>query len=169
MPKRSKKYIPRARRYNIFREMVKANYGGLLNDVTEMMLRDLFETYDEAAQFFGVNPATLLRWRHSGHWPVMALRLLLIIHRGYLPTTGDWAGCKITKLRGTNPKKPPQHLLYIPGFREGFSPEDVRWYIMLKDHYNMLLEKEKQEEKARLEAEEKREHFTVINGSKQSN
>ncbi|MFM2481149.1 helix-turn-helix transcriptional regulator [Celerinatantimonas sp. YJH-8] len=166
MPKRSKKYIPGAKRYNVFREMVKANYGGLMQDVTERMLRDLFETMDEAAQYFGVNPSTLHRWRKSGHWPTMPLRLMLIMHRGYLPTTGDWAGCKIRKLNGTNPKQPPVDLLYIPGFREGFRPEDVRWYIMLKERWNRLEEKEKHEQKAAHEAAEKREHFTVIKGGK---
>lgn len=166
MPRKNKKYVPGAKRYDIFREIVKANYGGLLKDVTEMMLHDLFDTYEEAAQFFGINSATLLRWRQTGHWPVMPLRLLLIMHRGYLPSTNDWAGCCIRKTPNTDPKKPPVHLLYIPGFKTGFRPEDVRWHIMLKERYEMLEEKEKASEKARQRAKERRDHFRLINGGK---
>lgn len=166
MPRKNKRYITGAKRYDIFREIVKANYGGLLKDVTEIMLRDLFDTYDEAAEFFGVTRVTLSNWRRSGHWPVMPLRLLLIMHRGYLPSTNDWAGCHIEKIPNTDPKKPPEHLLFIPGYRTGFRPEDVRWHIMLKERYELLEAKEKQAEKAKSDAKERRGKFTVITGGK---
>ncbi|MFM2476671.1 hypothetical protein [Celerinatantimonas sp. MCCC 1A17872] len=166
MPKRNRKYKPGAKRYDIFREMMKCNYGGLLNEVTDMMLKNLFDSMDEAAQYFGVNKSTLHRWRTTGKWPVMALRLLLIMHRGYLPTSNDWARCVIRKERGTNPKREPIHLLYIPGFTTGFRPEDVRWHIMLKSHYERLVEAEKQALQAQKEAQERRGKFNVIQGGK---
>ncbi|MFA0612586.1 DUF3653 domain-containing protein, partial [Vibrio sp. 10N.222.49.B4] len=46
-------------------------------------------------------------WISNGNWPLSVVRLLLVMHRGYLPTSKPWRGFKI---RGD--------VLYTPGGRE---------------------------------------------------
>ena len=82
------------------------NNGLYINQVNDLLLWH-FDGRDEAAAFFGVTPQTVKNWQTKGNWPLSVIRLLLIMHRGYLPTSKSWRGFKI---RGD--------VLYTPGGRE---------------------------------------------------
>ena len=82
------------------------NNGLYINQVNDLLLWH-FDGRDEAATFFGVTPQTVKNWQTKGNWPLSVIRLLLIMHRGYLPTSKSWRGFKI---RGD--------VLYTPGGRE---------------------------------------------------
>lgn len=82
------------------------NFGLYANQVNDLLLWH-FDSTKEAAIYFGVTPQTIRNWRKSGSWPLSVIRLLLIIHRGYLPVSKAWRGFKI---RGDK--------LYTPGGRE---------------------------------------------------
>lgn len=82
------------------------NNGLYINQVNDLLLWH-FDGRDEAAAFFGVTPQTVKNWQTKGNWPLSVIRLLLVIHRGCLPTSKSWRGFKI---RGD--------VLYTPGGRE---------------------------------------------------
>lgn len=81
-------------------------FGMYKNHVKDLFLWH-FDSHKEAAAFFGVTVQTIKNWKRSGNYPLSVIRLLLIIHRGYLPTTKEWVGFKI---RGDK--------LYTPAGRE---------------------------------------------------
>ncbi|WP_299695796.1 DUF3653 domain-containing protein [uncultured Vibrio sp.] len=82
------------------------NNGLYINQVNDLLLWH-FDGHDEAAEYFGVTTQTVKNWVKKGNWPLSVVRLLLVMHRGYLPTSKPWRGFKI---RGD--------VLYTPGGRE---------------------------------------------------
>jgi len=64
------------------------------NQIIDIMLWH-FDDHKEAAEYFGVHPNTVKNWQKNHSWPLSVVRLLLIKHRGYLPTGKAWRGFKI--------------------------------------------------------------------------
>ncbi|MCF7355086.1 S-adenosylhomocysteine hydrolase [Vibrio phage vB_VruC_PG21] len=81
-------------------------FGMYKNQVKDLFLWH-FDSDKEAGEYFGVTPQTVKNWKTKGNYPLSVVRLLLIIHRGYLPTRKEWADFKI---RGDK--------LYTPAGRE---------------------------------------------------
>ncbi|UAB72398.1 S-adenosylhomocysteine hydrolase [Vibrio sp. SCSIO 43132] len=82
------------------------NSGFYTNQILDLFIWH-FDDDKQAANFFGVTPKTVQSWRNKRKWSVAVIRLLLIMHRGYLPPDRAWRGFKI---RGDK--------LYTPGGRE---------------------------------------------------
>ncbi len=76
-----------------FREELR-QCGYLQNQLKELVLYH-FDSMDECAEYFGCSVGTVRRWMDTNKWPVPAARLLLIKHRGFLPTTKTWSGFQI--------------------------------------------------------------------------
>lgn len=70
------------------------NNGLYINQVNDLLLWH-FDGHEQAANYFGVTPQTVKNWINKGNWPLSVVRLLLIMHRGYLPTSKPWRGFKI--------------------------------------------------------------------------
>lgn len=70
--------------------------GLYINQVKDLLLWH-FDDHKQAAEYFGVHPNTIKNWQKKGNWPLAVVRLLLIMHRGYLPTSKEWRGFKIRK------------------------------------------------------------------------
>lgn len=151
-------YTPKPR-YGVFRELTQCGYGGLLHEVIEQMYKSCFENPADAANYFGVDMSSVYRWRKCHSWPTMAIRLLIIRHRGYLPTTGVWADCCIRTEHGAKANKPPKQLLYISGFTVGFSPSDIQAHLYMKSDYERLKTAEER-------AKANRHKLFAINGGK---
>ncbi|CAM3707968.1 hypothetical protein VA7868_02919 [Vibrio aerogenes CECT 7868] len=68
---------------------------GVFNrQLTDILLYE-FDSMEEAADYLGCSVSSLYRFKKTNHWPVAQARLLLIRHRGFLPTTSPWCGFKI--------------------------------------------------------------------------
>ncbi|EKO3452650.1 phage protein [Vibrio sp. LQ2] len=70
--------------------------GMYINQVKDLLLWH-FDDHKQAAEYFGVHPNTVKNWQLKGNWPLSVVRLLLIMHRGYLPTSKEWRGFRIRK------------------------------------------------------------------------
>lgn len=68
--------------------------GYLHNHLSDIALFN-FDSFEECADYLGCSPTTVKRWIDMRRWPVAAARLLLIKHRGFLPTTKEWRGFTI--------------------------------------------------------------------------
>ncbi len=79
------------------------NNGLYINQVNDLLLWH-FDGHDEAAEYFGVTPQTVKNWISKGNWPLSVVRLLLVMHRGYLPTSKPWRGFKIRGMCFTLPE-----------------------------------------------------------------
>ncbi|WP_154124805.1 DUF3653 domain-containing protein [Grimontia hollisae] len=53
-----------------------------------------FDSPKDAARYLGCSVSSIYRYLHEG-WPVAQARLMLLKHRGFMPTTKPWAGFKI--------------------------------------------------------------------------
>lgn len=82
------------------------DFGIYKNQISDLFIWH-FDDNKEAAAYFGVTPRTIDNWKARGNYPLAVIRLLLVIHRGYLPTSKEWSGFKI---RGDR--------LYTPAGRE---------------------------------------------------
>jgi len=69
-------------------------FGLYLNQVNDLFLWH-FDSDKEAAEYFGVSPQTVKNWKIKRNWPLSVVRLLLIKHRGYMPTSKEWRDFKI--------------------------------------------------------------------------
>ncbi|EPU3406918.1 DUF3653 domain-containing protein [Vibrio vulnificus] len=70
------------------------NFGLHINQVSDLLLWH-FDSDKEAAEYFGVSVQTVRNWKTKRNWPLSVVRLLLIKHRGYLPTSKAWRGFKV--------------------------------------------------------------------------
>jgi|GEM_PF-1848884 len=70
------------------------NHDLYINQVKDLLIWH-FDDHKEAAHYFGVTPQTVKNWQKTGKWPLSVVRLLLIMHRGYLPTSKPWRGFKV--------------------------------------------------------------------------
>ncbi|MGR5059907.1 DUF3653 domain-containing protein [Vibrio rotiferianus] len=102
--------------------------GMYSNQVSDLLLWH-FEDHKEAAEYFGVTPQTVKNWVKKGNWPLSVVRLLLIMHRGYLPITKPWRGFKI---RGDR--------MFTPGGREltAYDLMELDIRVSLKNHTNVI-------------------------------
>ncbi len=113
----------------------------LTNDLYKNQIRDLmlwhFDDHKEAATFFGVTPKTIKNWINHDKWPLSVVRLLLIIHRGYLPNTKEWRGFKI---RGD--------VLHTPGGRQitAYDLMELDIRVSLKNTSNIVQFRRKKKE-----------------------
>lgn len=100
-----------------------------------------FDGVNDAAEFFGVSPQTVKNWIKKGTWPLSVVRLLLIIHRGYLPNSKAWRGFKI---RGD--------VMYTPGGRElsAYDLQELDIRVSLKTTSNVIQFRRKKKKRYRL-------------------
>ena len=70
------------------------DHGLYINQVSDLLLWH-FDSLDDAADYFGVTTQTVKNWLKKGNWPLSVIRLLLVMHRGYLPTSKPWRGFKV--------------------------------------------------------------------------
>lgn len=70
------------------------NFDLHINHVSDLLLWH-FDSYKEVAEYFGVSVQTVRNWKTKRNWPLSVVRLLLVMHRGYLPTTKAWRDFKI--------------------------------------------------------------------------
>jgi len=82
------------------------SYDIYVNQVSDLFLWH-FDSFEEAGKFFGVTARTVQNWQKKRNWPTAVVRLLLVMHRGYLPPSKAWRGFRI---RGDK--------LYTPAGRE---------------------------------------------------
>ncbi len=88
------------------RQWQQCGYGGVMSQSLANMLYDCFGNDNAAAaNYFGVSTETVRRWLRTGNWPSMAARLLMVRHRGYMPTVGIWARYKILDCIGPDGKR----------------------------------------------------------------
>lgn len=116
------------------------DHGLYINQVSDLLLWH-FDDHKEAAVYFGVSPQTVKNWLKKGNWPLSVVRLLLIMHRGYLPVSKDWRGFKI---RGDK--------LYTPAGREISTYDlmelDIR--VSLKTTSNVIQFRRKKKKRYRI-------------------
>lgn len=106
---------------------------GILNrQLSEILLYE-FDSMEEAANYLGCSVPSLYRFKQKNKWPVAQARLLMIKHRGFLPTSSPWNGFKI---RGDR--------LITPSGREFSALElNVPKMITSNDSYALLLRNKK--------------------------
>ncbi|MYM58516.1 S-adenosylhomocysteine hydrolase [Vibrio sp. OCN044] len=111
-----------------------------INQVKDMLLWH-FDDNKQAADFFGVTPQTVKNWQTKGTWPMSVVRLLLIMHRGYLPITKPWRGFKI---RGEK--------LFTPGGREltAYDLMELDIRMSLKTNSNVIQFRRKKKKRYRI-------------------
>lgn len=80
-------------RYLTFRDELH-QCGYLRSQLKELMMYH-FDTYAECAAYFGYSESSVRRWVNTNQWPIAVARLLLTKHRGFLPTTREWAEFRI--------------------------------------------------------------------------
>ncbi|MDG3088102.1 DUF3653 domain-containing protein [Vibrio hannami] len=68
---------------------------GYLNEHLSEILLYEFDSMEAAADYLGVSVPTLYRYKAINKWPVAQARLLMIRHRGYLPTSSPWSGFRV--------------------------------------------------------------------------
>ncbi|MGR5278811.1 DUF3653 domain-containing protein [Vibrio rotiferianus] len=114
--------------------------GMYSNQVSDLLLWH-FEDHKEAAEYFGVTPQTVKNWVKKGNWPLSVVRLLLIMHRGYLPITKAWRGFKI---RGDR--------MFTPGGREltAYDLMELDIRVSLKNHTNVIQFRRKKKKRYRV-------------------
>lgn len=114
-----------------FREELN-NCRVLNRQLTDILLYE-FDSMEEAAIYLGCSVSSLYRFKSTNRWPVAQARLLIIRHRGFLPTTAPWSGFKI---RGDT--------LITPSGREFTALElNVPKMISSNDSYALLLRNKK--------------------------
>ncbi|WP_083238601.1 DUF3653 domain-containing protein [Salinivibrio sp. SS3] len=88
---------------------------------------------EEAADYLGCSVPTLYRYTKSNRRPVAQARLLLILHRGFLPTDKSWSGFRVKGER-----------LIIPTGRE-FTTHELTIPKMIEsdDSYRLLMRNKK--------------------------
>jgi len=133
--RKSNKYrYQAAHRFNIWRELVSCSHSDDVKTVGAHLFKQCFDDPKDAAVYFDVDLATVYRWLKHGTWPVMALRLMLIQSRGWLPTTPQWSGVKIIQVGKM--RNQTSWGLFINGFNEPFLPHDVQCISMYKEAFN---------------------------------
>ncbi len=68
--------------------------GYLPSQLKELMMYH-FDSYEECAAYFGYTESSVRRWVTTNKWPIAVARLLLVKHRGFLPTTRHWREFRI--------------------------------------------------------------------------
>ncbi|NOI20774.1 S-adenosylhomocysteine hydrolase [Vibrio coralliilyticus] len=111
-----------------------------INQVSDLLLWH-FDDHKQAAEFFGVTPPTVKNWIKKGNWPMSVVRLLLIMHRGYLPVSKPWRGFKI---RGDK--------LFTPGGRElsAYDLMELDIRVSLKTTSNVIEFRRKKKKRYRI-------------------
>lgn len=106
---------------------------GVLNrQLSEILLYE-FDSMQEAANYLGCSVASLYRFKKQNKWPVAQARLLMIKHRGFLPTSKPWSGFKV---HGDT--------LVTPSGREFTAMElNIPKMIKSNDHYALLMRNKK--------------------------
>ncbi|WP_406733489.1 DUF3653 domain-containing protein [Vibrio scophthalmi] len=119
------------------------NHGLYINQVKDLLLWH-FDDHKEAAIYFGVTPQTVRNWQKNGTWPLSVVRLLLIMHRGYLPISKPWRGFTI---RGD--------VLFTPGGRElsAFDLMELDIRVSLKNTSNVIQFRRKKKKRYRIRKE----------------
>ncbi|WP_333004261.1 DUF3653 domain-containing protein, partial [Vibrio coralliilyticus] len=86
-------------------------------------------------------PPTVKNWIRKGNWPMSVVRLLLIMHRGYLPVSKPWRGFKI---RGDK--------LFTPGGRElsAYDLMELDIRVSLKTTSNVIEFRRKKKKRYRI-------------------
>ncbi|ASA54413.1 DUF3653 domain-containing protein [Vibrio gazogenes] len=106
---------------------------GVLNRQLSEILISEFDSMEEAADYLGCSVSSLYRFKQQNKWPVAQARLLLIRHRGYLPSSTPWYGFKI---RGDK--------LLTPSGREFSAIElNIPKNIKSNDSYALLMRSKK--------------------------
>ncbi|MDC5719440.1 DUF3653 domain-containing protein [Vibrio europaeus] len=115
-----------------------------INQVSDLLLWH-FDDHKQAAEYFGVTPQTVKNWLKKGNWPLSVVRLLLVMHRGYLPITKQWRGFKI---RGD--------VLYTPGGRElsAYDLMELDIRMSLKTTSNVVQFRRKKKKRYRLKSKQ---------------
>ncbi|GAB1620620.1 hypothetical protein AAOGI_06700 [Agarivorans albus] len=126
------RYRP-AHRFNIWRELVSCSHSDDVKTVGRYLFDSCFDNPKDAAVYFDVDLATVYRWLKNGSWPVMALRLMLIQSRGWLPTTPQWSGVKMVQVGKV--RNQTSWGLSISGFNEPFLPHDVQCISIYKEAF----------------------------------
>ncbi|MGD8172607.1 DUF3653 domain-containing protein [Vibrio sp. TRT 21S02] len=119
--------------------------NGLYKNQIKDLLLWHFDDHKEAAEYFGVHPNTVKNWLAKGTWPLSVVRLLLIIHRGYLPTSKAWRGFKI---RGDK--------MFTPGGREltAYDLMELDIRVCLKTTSNVIEFRRKKKKRYRLKSKQ---------------
>lgn len=114
------------------------------NQVSDLLLWH-FDDHKQAADYFGVTPQTVKNWKANGSWPLSVVRLLLIMHRGYLPISKEWRGFKI---RGDK--------LYTPAGRElsAYDLQELDIRVSLKTTSNVIEFRRKKKKRYRLKSKQ---------------
>lgn len=106
---------------------------GVLNRQLSDILLYEFDSMEEAAIYLGCSVPSLYRFKQKNKWPVAQARLLMIKHRGFLPTSSPWSGFKV---RGDT--------LVTPSGREFKALElNVPKMIESKDSFSLLMRNKK--------------------------
>lgn len=118
--------------------------GLYINQVSDLLLWH-FDDHKQAADYFGVTPQTIKNWITKGNWPLSVVRLLLVMHRGYLPISKQWRGFKI---RGD--------VLHTPGGRElsAFDLMELDIRVSLKTTTNVIQFRRKKKKRYRLKSKQ---------------
>lgn len=116
------------------------DYGLYSNQIKDLFLWH-FDDHKEAAKYFGVSPQTVKNWHLKSNWPMAVVRLLLIIHRGYLPSHKAWRDFKI---RGD--------CLYTPSGREisAYDLMELDIRVSLKTTTNVIQFRRKKKKRYRI-------------------
>ncbi|GDY26000.1 hypothetical protein AHAT_18900 [Agarivorans sp. Toyoura001] len=142
------RYRP-AQRFNIWRELVACAHSDDVKTVGRHLFDTCFDNPKDAAAYFDVDLATVYRWLKNGTWPAMALRLMLIESRGWLPTTPQWSGVRLIQVGTVRNQK--SWGLSINGFNEPFLPHDVQCISIYKGAFKreqLALDQERLEKEA---------------------
>ncbi|WP_432459393.1 hypothetical protein [Agarivorans sp. QJM3NY_25] len=136
------RYRP-AQRYNIWRELVSCSHSDDIKVVGRYLFNKCFDDPKDGALYFDVDLATVYRWLKNGTWPTMALRLMLIQSRGWLPTTPQWSDVRLIEIGTVRNQK--SWGLSVNGFKEPFLPHDVQLISMYKEAFKRELLNREQE------------------------
>lgn len=111
-----------------------------VNQVSDLLLWH-FDDHKQAAEYFGVTPQTVQNWLKKRNWPLSVVRLLLIMHRGYLPISKEWREFKI---RGDK--------LYTPAGRElsAYDLMELDIRVSLKNTSNVIQFRRKKKKRYRV-------------------
>ncbi|WP_411991383.1 hypothetical protein [Agarivorans sp. DSG3-1] len=142
-----------AHRFNIWRELVSCSHSDDIKTVGRYLFDKCFDNPKDAAVYFDVDLATVYRWLKNGTWPTMALRLMLVQARGWLPTTPQWSGVQLIQVGKV--RNQTSWGLSINGFNEPFLPHDVQLISIYKEAFKR--------EQESLDAA--REQQDVVNGT----
>lgn len=114
--------------------------GMYINQVKDLLLWH-FDDHKQAADYFGVHPSTVKNWQLKGNWPLSVVRLLLIMHRGYLPTSKEWRGFRIRN-----------DMLLTPGGREisAYDLMELDIRVSLKTTSNVIQFRRKKKKRYRI-------------------